>query len=70
MAKKPPDAREVAPAAQDADLSDASIRPRALSEFVGQPKLVANLKVFISAARERKEALDHVLLAEIGRAHV
>jgi Holliday junction DNA helicase RuvB len=41
---------------------DASLRPQRLDEFVGQDKLRANLKVFIEAARARKEALDHVLL--------
>jgi holliday junction DNA helicase RuvB len=40
---------------------DASLRPQRLSEFIGQEKARANLKVFIEAARSRKEALDHVL---------
>ena len=64
MAKKAiPEARTIAPTSQDADVTDVNIRPRTLAEFVGQPKLVANLKVFIAAARDRQEALDHVLLA-------
>jgi Holliday junction DNA helicase RuvB len=41
---------------------DQSLRPRALDEYVGQPHVVANLKVAIEAARSRGEALDHVLL--------
>ncbi len=41
---------------------DRALRPRALGEFVGQKKIVGKLKVFIEAARKRKEALDHVLL--------
>ncbi len=41
---------------------DDSLRPRSFDEFVGQRKLVANLKVFIQAASNRSEALDHVLL--------
>jgi Holliday junction DNA helicase RuvB len=41
---------------------DRSLRPSALSEFVGQEKAVSNLKIFIAAARKRKEPLDHVLL--------
>lgn len=41
---------------------DQSLRPRTLSEYVGQPQVVANLKVAIEAARSRGEALDHVLL--------
>jgi holliday junction DNA helicase RuvB len=40
---------------------DQTLRPRAFSEFVGQEKIVANLRVFIRAANERGEALDHVL---------
>ncbi len=41
---------------------EVSLRPRLLSDFVGQEKLKMNLRVFIDAARGRKEALDHVLL--------
>ncbi|PYQ55174.1 MAG: Holliday junction branch migration DNA helicase RuvB [Acidobacteria bacterium] len=41
---------------------DQSLRPRALDEYVGQPQVVANLKVAIEAAKSRGEALDHVLL--------
>jgi len=41
---------------------DLSLRPRDLSEYVGQPQVVANLRVAIEAARSRGEALDHVLL--------
>jgi Holliday junction DNA helicase RuvB len=49
------------PSAEDAK-SDAVLRPHRLSEFIGQEALKANLSVFIQAARERGEALDHVLL--------
>jgi len=41
---------------------DASLRPRRLDEYVGQPQVIANLRVAIEAARGRGEALDHVLL--------
>jgi Holliday junction DNA helicase RuvB len=41
---------------------EASLRPRALGEYVGQSKIVDNLRVFVRAARERGEPLDHVLL--------
>ncbi len=41
---------------------DQTLRPSAFSEFVGQKKIVDNLTVFISAARQRGETLDHVLL--------
>ena len=39
-----------------------SLRPNALCEFVGQREVCENLKVFIEAAKQRGEALDHVLL--------
>jgi Holliday junction DNA helicase RuvB len=42
--------------------SDALLRPRKLEEFVGQTELKENLRVFIDAAKQRREALDHVLL--------
>ncbi|MBN2011370.1 Holliday junction branch migration DNA helicase RuvB [candidate division KSB1 bacterium] len=41
---------------------DQKLRPSRLDDFVGQDKLKDNLRVFIQAARERGEALDHVLL--------
>jgi holliday junction DNA helicase RuvB len=41
---------------------DQTLRPAALTEFVGQEKIVGNLKIFITAARQRDEPLDHVLL--------
>jgi Holliday junction DNA helicase RuvB len=41
---------------------EASLRPRRLDEYVGQTKILDNLRVFIRAARERGESLDHVLL--------
>jgi len=42
---------------------EQSIRPSSLHEFIGQPKIIENLSVFIKAARMRGEALDHVLLS-------
>src|SRR5690242_20536163 len=41
---------------------ERSLRPRALSEYVGQEKIRNQLGIFIEAARKRGEALDHVLL--------
>ena len=38
-----------------------SLRPLKLDEFIGQPSLRENLKVFIEAAKTRKDAMDHVL---------
>ena len=46
----------------DSDVQEISLRPRKLSEFQGQAKIKSNLQVFISAARERGEALDHTFL--------
>ncbi len=42
--------------------SDAVLRPRRLEDFVGQTEVKENLSVFIEAAKQRGEALDHVLL--------
>jgi len=41
---------------------ERSLRPSALGEFIGQQSVVDNLRLYISAALERGEALDHVLL--------
>ncbi|MDH3745059.1 MAG: Holliday junction branch migration DNA helicase RuvB [Acidobacteriota bacterium] len=41
---------------------ELSLRPRSLDEYVGQTRIVEKLKVFLQAARERRECLDHVLL--------
>ena len=40
---------------------DESIRPSRLEDFIGQEELRANLRVFLNAARERGQAMDHVL---------
>ncbi len=47
---------------EDTDL-DSSLRPSRFDEFVGQQKIIDNLKVFIEATKQRGEALDHVLLS-------
>ena len=41
---------------------EKALRPKMLSDFSGQPKIVDNLQIFIQAAKQREEALDHVLL--------
>ena len=47
----------------DDDLGfEVSLRPRRFEEYIGQPQVVANLRVAIEAARARGEAIDHVLL--------
>ena len=45
----------------DDDSFEASLRPRRLTEYIGQVKAKENLQVFIDAARSRRETLDHVL---------
>jgi Holliday junction DNA helicase RuvB len=40
---------------------DLSLRPKSLDEFIGQEKLKANLKIFIQAAKQRQEPLEHIL---------
>jgi len=51
-----------APLAPERDF-EKSLRPSSLKEFLGQPRIKDNLRVFITAARGRGEPLDHVLLS-------
>lgn len=46
---------------EDADI-EYGLRPRSLDEYVGQEKVKSNLEIYIQAALDRKEPLDHVLL--------
>lgn len=48
---------------QNIDTDEKTLRPRYLSEFIGQDKLKDNLYVFITAAKERGESLDHVFFS-------
>src|SRR4029078_7502103 len=41
---------------------DRAVLPRRLVEYIGQPRVKAQMEIFIAAARQRKEALDHTLL--------
>lgn len=52
---------EELPAVEAACSPDDSIRPSRLEEFIGQEELRANLRVYLNAARERGQAMDHVL---------
>ena len=47
---------------EDDKRTDASLRPQSLDQYIGQEKIKENLKVYIQAAKERKDTLDHVLL--------
>ncbi|WP_031550691.1 Holliday junction branch migration DNA helicase RuvB [Parvularcula oceani] len=49
--------------AANAEDADAALRPRSLADFTGQAKAKDNLSVFVQAARQRDEAMDHVLLS-------
>src|SRR5437667_60126 len=53
--------RLVTGAKREADAAEASLRPQYLAEFIGQEQARSNPKVFIEAAKSRREALDHVL---------
>ena len=44
------------------DSAELSLRPKSLNEYIGQDKAKENLKIYITAALQRKESLDHVLL--------
>ena len=54
----------MAPGTQDKfeEENEYSLRPKTLSEYIGQTKVKENMKVYIEAAKKRNEALDHVLL--------
>lgn len=55
--------RVIAPQRTDEDiLFEANIRPQKLDDYIGQDQVKENLRVFVSAAKARNEALDHVLL--------
>jgi Holliday junction DNA helicase RuvB len=62
MGKKKDTVSIVHPEAAPEDERDLSLRPRRLSEFLGQKAMKDNLSVFISAAKQRGESLDHLFL--------
>ena len=51
-----------APASVQEEVIERALRPKSLDEYVGQEKIRGQLTIFVQAARQRKEALDHVLL--------
>ncbi len=62
MARKRHEEDALSPQSQPNEIElDAALRPRTFEEYVGQRKLVDNLKIFVEAARRRGDALDHVL---------
>ena len=54
-----PSDHDFSPAEQEVE---KALRPKLFDDFAGQPGLVENLQIFIEAARQREEALDHLLL--------
>ena len=70
-ASSPPAPSKVSPPVQPAGVlrdpalaeDELTLRPRSFDEFIGQKKVVDNLRVYIQAARSRDEALDHILFS-------
>ncbi len=56
-----PKSRPLDPEARPDDRVDNTLRPQKLSDLIGQDSVKENLSILIAAARQRKEALDHVL---------
>src|ERR1017187_5245664 len=54
-----PESENLSPAEKEVE---TALRPQHFAEFTGQEKIIENLKVFVQAAKQRSEALDHVLL--------
>src|ERR1700716_3594960 len=50
------------PASANEEALERALRPKQLDEYVGQEKIRGQLEIFITAARQRREALDHTLL--------
>lgn len=61
MMSTDPRNRITAPTRTAEEVSEAALRPRTFDEFIGQDDLKAKLQVFVTAARQRGDALDHVL---------
>ncbi|WP_457329655.1 Holliday junction branch migration DNA helicase RuvB [Rhizobacter sp. P5_C2] len=58
----PPRVVSAAPSSPNEEAIERALRPKGLAEYVGQAKIREQLEIFISAARMRGEAMDHVLL--------
>ncbi len=55
------DERIISPEILDSDEENISIRPKSFDEYIGQDRVKANMNVYVRAAKERGDALDHVL---------
>ena len=60
-----PDSREIISrqATPEDEIAEVSLRPLSLVEYIGQERIKENLAVYIEAARQRQDAVDHVLLS-------
>ena len=59
-----PDNRLISPEwMEQEDHTESSIRPLHLNDYIGQDKVKENIRIFVLAAKERDESLDHVLLS-------
>ena len=58
-----PSARLTSAETQPGDVRDRALRPLSFDDFRGQAKAIANLRVYVEAARRRGEPLDHLLLS-------
>jgi Holliday junction DNA helicase RuvB len=55
--------RFIAPKSSPAeDVLDRAVRPRTLADYEGQPRVREQMEIFIEAARQRGESLDHTLI--------
>ena len=60
----PPERESVSPrSSADDERVEASLRPKSLSDFVGQRDLIGHLEIVLTAARRRNQAVDHLLFA-------
>lgn len=55
--------RSISPQKASEDEQEWTLRPQTLDEYIGQESIVQNLRIFIQAARQRNEPVDHVLLS-------
>ncbi|MDX1555785.1 MAG: AAA family ATPase, partial [Xanthomonadales bacterium] len=55
--------RIISPVDKEEDrVSDASLRPKSLAEYIGQPAMRKKLEIYLQAAQQRSEPLDHLLV--------
>lgn len=58
--------RVISTQVQDEDIKiEKNLRPQTLDDYIGQQKAKKNLKVYIEAAKQRGESLDHVLFLDL-----